>query len=123
MKLGKTLLSKLPEKLDLFWVSVGGLCYSFALSPSRIESLALTSGDDGPIFPAVAFKNVDFFSTIGISSISNQVVLMWTTSTKWIPALAYKFLGINPENALRKTNRKFIEFTRTILIIGRVSFW
>jgi hypothetical protein len=93
----KTFLNKLPEKLDFLWVSVVGLWFSFALSPSRIESLALTSGDDGPIFPAVALKNVEFFSTTGISSISNQVALMWTTSTKWIPALAFKFLGINPE--------------------------
>ena len=114
MNFFKTLLNKLPEKLDFLWVSGVGLCFSFALSPSRIESLALTSGDDGPIFPAVALKNADYFSTVGISSISNQVALMWTTSTKWIPALAYKFLDINPElfHAL------FVYSQITLIVVG-----
>jgi hypothetical protein len=110
----KTLLNKLPEKLDFLWVSVVGLWFSFAMSPSRIESLALTSGDDGPIFPAVAVKNIEFFSTTGISSISNQVVLMWTTSTKWIPALAYKFLGINPE----LFHTLFVYSQITLILVG-----
>lgn len=97
MQPAKKILNKFSAKLDLLWVSVVGLFFSFALSPSRVESLALTSSDDGPIFPAVALKNADFFSMLAISSISNQVTLMWTTSTKWIPALAYQFLGVNPD--------------------------
>ena len=114
MNFVKSLLNKLPEKLDFLWVSGVGLCFSFALSPSSIESLALTSSDDGPIYPAVALKNADYFSSFGISSISNQVTLMWTSSTKWIPALAYKFLDINPElfHAL------FVYSQITLILVG-----
>jgi len=114
MNFVKSLLNKLPEKLDFLWVAGVGLCFSFALSPSRIESMALTSSDDGPIFPAVVLKNADYFSPFGISSISNQVTLMWTTSTKWIPALANKFLNINPElfHAL------FVYSQITLILVG-----
>lgn len=92
----KKLKWSLPAKLDFFLVSSAGILFSFAMSPSVVESFAITSGDDGPILPAEALKNEEVYSKIGVSRISNELVLMWTTLTKWFPALSYKFFNIDP---------------------------
>ena len=92
----KKLSLNLSPRWDFVFVSIIGIIFSFAMSPSRIESLALTSTDDSPIYPAVVLKNSEIYSTIGISEINNSLVLMWTTLSKWFPALVYKYIGIDP---------------------------
>ena len=96
MNLVKKLRTSLPARFDFLLVTIIGLAFSFAMSPSVVESFALTSGDDGPIFPAEVLKNKDFYSKTGISRANNELILMWATITKWFPALLYTYLGIDP---------------------------
>ena len=94
--LSANLYNKLSPKYDLLIVSLIGLAFSFAMSPSRTESLALTSTDDGPILPAVALQDLSTYPDMKISSPENSVILMWTTVTKWFPSIVYKYLGVDP---------------------------
>ncbi len=87
----------LAPKLDLLIVSLIGLLFSFSMSPSQNASLGLTSTDDSPILPATALNDIANDSSFKISSPENSVILMWTTITKWLPAIMYRFLGIDPE--------------------------
>ena len=94
--LSANLYNKLSPKYDLLIVSLIGLVFSFAMSPSRTESLALTSTDDGPILPAIALQDLSTYPDMRISSPENSVILMWTTVTKWFPSIIYKYLGVDP---------------------------
>lgn len=71
-----------------------GLINSFALSPSITSSLGITSLEDGPIQPAIVYKDPSVF--LNDFHASEFQRLMWTTSTKWLPAVLYKYLNIDP---------------------------
>jgi hypothetical protein len=109
----------LPVKLDYFLVLLIGLTFSAAMSPSRTESLALTSGDDGPIYPSTVLKNKDLYKNFDILNLENSLVLMWSTLTKWLPALAYKFLDINP--GIFHTTFVYLQITLILLGVFRIS--
>lgn len=71
-----------------------GLFISFCLSPSRTISLGITSGDDGPVLPSISYK---YFDLIGENvAAQDSLKMMWTTSTKWLPAICYKYFSIDP---------------------------
>jgi hypothetical protein len=82
------------EKYDLYVVTLIGVINSYALSPSITNSLGITSLEDGPIEPSVVYKDPTAF--INDFHASDFQRLMWTTSTKWIPAMLYKYLNIDP---------------------------
>jgi len=71
-----------------------GLFFSFCLSPSRTTSLGITSGDDGPVLPSISNKYFDLIG--GNVAAQDSLKMMWTTSTKWLPAICYKYLSIDP---------------------------
>lgn len=84
----------LQKKYDLYLVFLIGLINSFALSPSITSSLGITSLEDGPIQPAIVYKDPSIF--LNDFHASEFQRLMWTTSTKWLPAVLYKYLNIDP---------------------------
>ena len=84
----------IQKKYDLYLVFLIGLINSFALSPSITSSLGITSLEDGPIQPAIVYKDPSIF--LNDFHASEFQRLMWTTSTKWLPALLYKYLNIDP---------------------------
>ena len=85
---------QIRPRFDLLIVFTLGALGSFALSPSLTDSLGTTSYDDGPVQPALAIKDPSNFE--GDLLAKRYTVLMWTSSTKWIPALLYKYLSIDP---------------------------
>ncbi len=84
----------IKEKYDLYVVTFIGIINSFALSPSITNSLGITSLEDGPIQPSIVYKDPTVFTNDFHASEFQR--LMWTTSTKWIPAILYKYLNIDP---------------------------
>jgi hypothetical protein len=84
----------IKEKYDLYAVTLIGIINSFALSPSITNSLGITSLEDGPIQPSIVYKDPTVFTNDFHASEFQR--LMWTTSTKWIPAILYKYLNIDP---------------------------
>ena len=82
------------EKYDLYVVTLTGVINSYALSPSITNSLGITSLEDGPIEPSIVYKDPTVFTNDFHASDFQR--LMWTTSTKWIPAILYKYLNIDP---------------------------
>ena len=84
----------LQKKYDLYLVFLIGLINSFALTPSITSSLGITSLEDGPIQPAIVYKDPSIF--LNDFHASEFQRLMWTTSTKWLPAVLYKYLNIDP---------------------------
>lgn len=84
----------IQKKYDLYLVFLIGLINSFALSPSITSSLGITSLEDGPIQPAIVYKDPSIF--LNDFHASEFQRLMWTTSTKWLPAVLYKYLNIDP---------------------------
>ena len=84
----------IQKKYDLCLVFLIGLINSFALSPSITSSLGITSLEDGPIQPAIVYKDPSIF--LNDFHASEFQRLMWTTSTKWLPAVLYKYLNIDP---------------------------
>jgi hypothetical protein len=85
---------QIRPRFDLLIVFALGALGSFALSPSLTDSLGTTSYDDGPVQPALAIKDPSNYE--GDLLAKRYTVLMWTSSTKWIPALLYKYLSIDP---------------------------
>ena len=67
---------------------------AYCLTPSITNSLRITSLDDGPIQPALAYKYPEYFETD--ANAVRYLLLMWTSSTKWFPAVAFKYLSIDP---------------------------
>lgn len=84
----------IKEKYDLYVVTLIGIINSFALSPSITNSLGITSLEDGPIQPSIVYQDPTVFTNDFRASEFQR--LMWTTSTKWIPAILYKYLNIDP---------------------------
>jgi len=84
----------LKEKYDLYVVILVGIINSFVLSPSITNSLGITSLEDGPIQPSIVYKDPTIFTNDFHASEFQR--LMWTTSTKWVPAILYKYLNIDP---------------------------
>lgn len=84
----------IQKKYDLYLVFLIGLINSFALTPSITSSLGITSLEDGPIQPAIVYKDPSIF--LNDFHASEFQRLMWTTSTKWLPAVLYKYLNIDP---------------------------
>lgn len=84
----------IKEKYDLYAVILIGMINSFALSPSITNSLGITSLEDGPIQPSIVYKDPTVFTNDFHASEFQR--LMWTTSTKWFPAILYKYLNIDP---------------------------
>ena len=56
--------------------------------------MAISASEEGAIQPSVIFKNPEIFEEDVFAQ--NNKYLMWTSSTKWIPALFYKYLNIDP---------------------------
>lgn len=98
------------EKYDLYVVILVGLINSFVLSPSITSSLGITSLEDGPIQPSIVYKDPTIF--INDFHASEFQRLMWTTSTKWVPAILYKYLNIDPVFP-----HVLLMYTQTILIL------
>ena len=71
-----------------------GLFFSFCLSPSRTTSLGITSGDDGPVLSSISNRYFDLIG--GNVAAQDSLKMMWTTSTKWLPAISYKYFSIDP---------------------------
>jgi hypothetical protein len=82
------------KKYDLYVVILIGIINSFVLSPSITNSLGITSLEDGSIQPSIVYNDPTIF--INDFHASEFQRLMWTTSTKWIPAVLYKYLNIDP---------------------------
>jgi len=82
------------KKYDLYIIILIGMINSFVLSPSITSSLGITSLEDGPIQPAIVHKDPAVFTNDFRASEFQR--LMWTTSTKWVPATLYKYLNIDP---------------------------
>lgn len=78
---------------DILRVFILGIVNAFCLTPTTTNSLGITSLDDGPIQPSLAFKYPEYFQTD--ANAVRYVVLMWTSSTKWIPAVAFKYFSID----------------------------
>jgi hypothetical protein len=97
-------------KYDLFVVTLIGIINSFALSPSITNSLGITSLEDGPIQPSIVYKDPTVFTNDFHASEFQR--LMWTTSTKWIPAILYKYLNIDPIFP-----HVFLVYAQTILML------
>ncbi len=87
-------LQKMPPKFDLLFIFVVGIVNAFCLSPSITNSLGTTSLDDSPVQPALGIKYPQYFENDFLTK--RYTVLLWTSSTKWIPALLYKYLSIDP---------------------------
>lgn len=85
---------KIPPKLDVLIIFTLGVVNAFCLSPSITDSLGTTSLDDSPVQPALGIKYPQYFENDFLTK--RYTVLMWTSSTKWIPALLYKYLSIDP---------------------------
>jgi hypothetical protein len=85
---------KIPPKLDVLIISALGVVNAFCLSPSITDSLGTTSLDDSPVQPALGIKYPQYFENDFLTK--RYTVLMWTSSTKWIPALLYKYLSVDP---------------------------
>ena len=83
-----------PQKFDFWVIFFLGLVYSFLLAPSLNGSLGITSLEDGPIQPSLVFKSPQNFTNDFHASEFQR--LMWTTSTKWLPALLFKYLNVDP---------------------------
>jgi hypothetical protein len=90
----KTISIFANRKLDLWIILTIGFINAFCLTPSITNSLGITSLEDGPIQPSLVFENPSAF--INDFHASEFQRLMWTTSTKWLPALFYKYLSIDP---------------------------
>ena len=79
---------------DILKVFFLGCLNAYCLTPSITNSLGITSLDDGPIQPALAYKYPEYFETD--ANAVRYLLLMWTSSTKWFPAVAFKYLSIDP---------------------------
>lgn len=100
----------LSKKYDLLIVAIIGGLNSFALMPSITSSLGITSLEDGPVQPSLVYKNPEFYTNDFRASEFQR--LMWTTSTKWIPALMYKYLNVDPKFA-----HLFLTYSQTVLLL------
>ena len=109
------LQQRLKEKYDLYILLIIGVINAYVLSPSIINSLGITSLEDGPIQPAVVYKNFEFFENDFHANEFQR--LMWTTSTKWVPALLYKYVNLDPIFF-----HLFFTYSQTVLIILGVFF-
>lgn len=98
------------KKYDIYLVFLIGLINSFALSPSITSSLGITSLEDGPIQPAIVYKDPSIF--LNDFRASEFQRLMWSTSTKWLPAVFYKYLNIDPIFF-----HVFFTYAQTVLIL------
>ena len=85
---------KISPKLDVLIIFAIGVVNAFSLAPSITDSLGTTSLDDSPVQPALGIKYPQFFENDFLAK--RYTVLMWTSSTKWIPALLYKYLSVDP---------------------------
>jgi len=65
------------------------------LSPFLNLSMAISASEEGPIEPSIAFKNPEIFTKDIFAQ--NNKYLMWTSSTKWVPALFYKYINLDPK--------------------------
>ena len=79
---------------DIRRIFLLGCVNAYCLTPSVTNSLGITSLDDGPIQPSLAYKYPEYFQT-DVNAV-RYVLLMWTSSTKWIPAVAFKYFSIDP---------------------------
>jgi len=84
----------ISKKLDFWIIFVLGIVNAFCLSPSITNSLGITSLEDGPVQPSLVYKDPSVFTNDFHASEFQR--LMWTTSTKWVPALFYKYLSVDP---------------------------
>jgi hypothetical protein len=98
------------KKYDLYIIILIGMINSFVLSPSITNSLGITSLEDGPIQPSVVYKDPTVFTNDFHASEFQR--LMWTTSTKWVPAILYKYLNIDPIFP-----HVFLVYAQTILML------
>jgi hypothetical protein len=78
---------------DILRVFLLGIVNAYCLTPSITNSLGITSLDDGPIQPSLAYKYPEYFQT-DVNAV-RYLLLMWTSSTKWIPAVAFKYFSID----------------------------
>ena len=86
--------NRISKKLDFWIISTIGVVNAFCLTPSITNSMGITSLEDGPIQPSLVFENPSAFTNDFRASEFQR--LMWTTSTKWLPAVFYKYLSIDP---------------------------
>ena len=90
----KSITNQISKKLDLWLISAIGIVNAFCLTPSITNSLGITSLEDGPIQPSLVYQNPSVFTNDFHASEFQR--LMWTSSTKWLPALFYKYLSVDP---------------------------
>jgi hypothetical protein len=86
--------NRISKKLDFWIILTIGVVNAFCLTPSIKNSMGITSLEDGPIQPSLVFENPSAFTNDFRASEFQR--LMWTTSTKWLPAVFYKYLSIDP---------------------------
>lgn len=86
--------NRMSKKLDFWIISAIGIVNAFCLTPSITNSLGITSLEDGPIQPSIVYENPSAFTNDFHASEFQR--LMWTTSTKWLPALFHKYLSVDP---------------------------
>lgn len=79
---------------DLYLILLIGFVNAYALMPNLNDSLAITSLEDGPIQPAIVYKNPSNFTNDFHAEEFQHI--MWSTITKWLPALSYKYFNIDP---------------------------
>jgi len=106
----KAIRARLSSKFDIWVILMIGFINAFCLSPSVTNSLGITSVEDGPIQPSLVFRNPSTF--INDFHASEFQRLMWTSSTKWLPALSYKYLSIDPI-----VFHVFLTYSQTILLL------
>lgn len=97
-------------KLDIVIVSLIGLIQGFCLIGSTTDSLGTTSLDDSPVLPSLTYKYPENFTNDLMSARFRY--LMWTSSTKWLPALLYKYVNIDPVFF-----HMFFTYAQTVLIL------
>jgi hypothetical protein len=79
---------------DTFLILIFSILYTKTFVTSLSLSLGLTSLEDGPIMPSLVYKNPEIYAN-DFRALEIQH-LMWTSSTKWVPALLCKWTNLNP---------------------------
>ena len=106
----RSISNRISKKLDFWIISTFGVINAFCLTPSITNSLGITSLEDGPIQPSLVFENPSAFTNDFHASEFQR--LMWTSSTKWLPAILYKYFSIDPT-----IFHVFMTYSQTVLLL------
>lgn len=109
------LSNRISKRIDFWIISTVGVINAYCLTPSITNSLGITSLEDGPIQPSLVFENPSAFTNDFRASEFQR--LMWTTSTKWLPAILYKYFSVDPT-----IFHVFMTYSQTVLMLVGVFY-